>query len=80
VRRWATCLKWEVGALTSDKAQGPLNNKGLSLYLAYLYMQLLVTLGLHLITKLRKRMRHRLLDWSDKLLLHIRATAQTIND
>ena len=43
-------------------------------------MQLLVTHGLHLITKLRKRMRHRLLDWSYKLLLHKRATTQTIND
>ena len=31
VRRLATCLKWEVGAITSNKAQGPLNIKGLAL-------------------------------------------------
>jgi len=43
VRSLATCLKWEVGALTSAKAKGPVNIKGLSLWLAYLYMQLLVT-------------------------------------
>ncbi len=43
-------------------------------------MQLLVTHGLHLITNLRKRMRHRLLDWSDKLLIDKRATTQTITD
>ena len=38
-----TCLKSEVGSLTSDKAKGPLNIKGLSLCLAYIYMQHLVT-------------------------------------
>lgn len=43
MKRLATCLKWEVGALTSAKAKGPLNIKGLSLWLAYIYMQLLVT-------------------------------------
>jgi hypothetical protein len=43
MRRLATCLKWEVGVLTSAKANGPLNIKGLSLWLAYIYMQLLVT-------------------------------------
>ncbi len=43
MRRLATCLKWEVGALTSAKANGPLNIKGHSLWLAYIYMQLLVT-------------------------------------
>lgn len=43
-------------------------------------MQFLVTHELHLITKVRKRMRHNLFDWSDKLLLHTRATTQTIND
>jgi hypothetical protein len=42
--------------------------------------QLLVTQGLHLITKLRKRMRNRLLDVSDKLLLRKRAIIETIND
>lgn len=42
--------------------------------------QLLVTQGLHLITKLRKRMRNRLLAWSDKLLLRKRAIIETIND
>jgi transposase len=41
---------------------------------------LLVTQGLHLITKLRKKMRNRLLDWSDKLLLRKRAIIETIND
>jgi hypothetical protein len=41
---------------------------------------LLVTQGLHLITKLRKRMRNRLLDLSDKLLLRKRAIIETIND
>jgi hypothetical protein len=44
VRRLATCLKWEVGSITSAKAKGLLNSKGLSPWLAYLYMQLLVTL------------------------------------
>ena len=43
VRRLATCLKWEGGSITSAKAKGPLNIKGLSLWLAYRYMQLLVT-------------------------------------
>ncbi|HEY6406902.1 MAG TPA: IS982 family transposase, partial [Ktedonobacteraceae bacterium] len=42
--------------------------------------QLLVTQGLHLITKLRKRMRNRLFDVSDKLLLRKRAIIETIND
>src|SRR5947208_776100 len=41
---------------------------------------LLVTQGLQLITKLRKRMRNRLLDWSDKLLLRKRAIIETITD
>jgi hypothetical protein len=39
-----------------------------------------VTHGLHLITKLCKRMRHRLLDWSDKLLLRKRTSIETITD
>jgi Transposase DDE domain len=42
--------------------------------------QLLITQGLHLITKLRKRMRNRLLEMSDKLLLRKRAIIETIND
>lgn len=42
--------------------------------------QLLVTQGLHLITKLRKNMSNRLLGWSDKLLLRKRAIIETIND
>ncbi|GAC1625088.1 MAG: hypothetical protein NVS4B7_15610 [Ktedonobacteraceae bacterium] len=42
--------------------------------------QLLVTQGLHLITKLRKRMPNRLLELSDKLLLRKRAIIETIND
>ena len=41
---------------------------------------LLVTQGLELITKLRKRMRNQLLAWSDKLLLRKRAIIETIND
>jgi hypothetical protein len=45
-----------------------------------LAQHLLVTQGLHLITKLRKKMRNRLLDWSDKLLLRKRAIIETIND
>jgi transposase len=45
-----------------------------------LAQQLLVTQGLHLITKLRKRRRNRLLDWSDKLLLRKRAIIETITD
>jgi transposase len=45
-----------------------------------LAQQLLVTPGLHLITKLRKRMHHRLLDWSDKLLLRKRAIIETSTD
>lgn len=42
--------------------------------------ELLVTHGVHLITKLRKRMRNRLLEMSDKLLLRKRAIIETIND
>lgn len=42
--------------------------------------QLLVTQGLRLITKLRKKMRNRLLLLSDKLLLRKRAIIETIND
>ena len=42
--------------------------------------QLLVEQGVLLITKLRKNMRNRLLDVSDKLLLRKRAIIETIND
>ena len=42
--------------------------------------QLLVTQGLRIITKLRKKMRNRLLTLSDKLLLRKRAIIETIND
>ena len=42
--------------------------------------QLLVTQGLHLITKLRKNMRNRLLSLSQKLLLRKRALIETIVD
>jgi hypothetical protein len=42
--------------------------------------QLLVTQGLELITKLRKKMPNRLLTLSDKLLLRKRAIIETIND
>lgn len=42
--------------------------------------QLLVTQGLRLITKLRKKMHNRLLTLSDKLLLRKRAIIETIND
>jgi hypothetical protein len=45
-----------------------------------LAQQLLVTHGLQLITKLRKKMHNRLLDWSDKLLLRKRAIIETITD
>jgi transposase len=45
-----------------------------------LAQQLLVTQGLHLITKLRTKMHNRLLDWSDKLLLRKRAIIETITD
>jgi len=45
-----------------------------------LAQQLLVTHGLHLITKLRKKMHNRLLQWSDRLLLRKRAIIETIND
>lgn len=41
--------------------------------------QLLVTQGVHLITKLRKKMQNRLLTLSDKLLLRKRAIIETIN-
>ena len=41
---------------------------------------LLVTQGLHLITKLRKNMRNRLLDLGDKLLLRKRAIIESIVD
>jgi Transposase DDE domain len=59
-----------VGKLVGDKDY-------LSLPLA---QQLLVTQGLHLITKLRKKMHNRLLDWSNKLLLCKRAMIETITD
>jgi hypothetical protein len=42
--------------------------------------QLLVTQGLELITKLKKKMHNRLLTVSDKLLLRKRAIIETIND
>jgi hypothetical protein len=45
-----------------------------------LAQQALVTQGLHLITKLRQRMRNRLLDWPDKLLLHEQVIIETITD
>ena len=45
-----------------------------------LAQQLLVTHGLHLITKLRKKMHNRLFDWSDKLLLRKRVLIETITD
>jgi transposase len=45
-----------------------------------LAQQLLVTQGLQLITKLRKKMHNRLLEWSDKLLLRKRAIIETITD
>jgi hypothetical protein len=45
-----------------------------------LAQQLLVTHGLQLITKLRKKMHNRLLDWSDRLLLRKRAITRTITD
>jgi transposase len=45
-----------------------------------LAQQLLVTQGLQLITKLRKKMHNRLLDWSDKLLLRKRALIETSTD
>jgi len=41
---------------------------------------LLVTQGLQLITKLRKKMQNRLLSLSDKVLLRKRAIIETIND
>ncbi len=59
-----------VGKLVGDKG-----------YLSQpLAQQLLVTQGLHLITKLRTKMHNRLLDWSDKLLLRKRAIIETITD
>ena len=59
-----------VGKLVGDKG-----------YLSQpLAQQLLVSQGLHLITKLRKKMHNRLLDWSDKLLLRKRAIIETITD
>ena len=45
-----------------------------------LAQQLLVTQGLQLITKLRKKMHNRLLEWSDQLLLRKRAIIETITD
>jgi hypothetical protein len=59
-----------VGKLFGDKGY-------LSLPLA---QHLLVTQGLHLITKLRKKMHTRLLEWSDKLLLRKRVIIETITD
>jgi hypothetical protein len=45
-----------------------------------LAQHLLVTHGLHLITRLRKQTHKRLLDLSDKRLLRKRATIETIHD
>jgi hypothetical protein len=45
-----------------------------------LAQQLFVEQGLQLITRLRKNMRNRLMDISDKLLLRKRALIETIND
>jgi hypothetical protein len=45
-----------------------------------LAQQLLVPHGLHLITKVRKKMHNRLLDWSDKRLLRNRAILETSTD
>ena len=42
--------------------------------------QLFVAQGLRLITKLRKNMRNRLLEWSDKVFLRRRAIIETITD
>ncbi len=42
--------------------------------------QLLVEHGIHLMTKLRKNMRNRLLDHVDKLLLRKRAIIESVND
>jgi len=42
--------------------------------------QLLVEHGLHLVTKARKNMRHRLLTLHDKLLLRKRAIIESVND
>lgn len=42
--------------------------------------QLLVEHGIHLITKVRKNMRERLLAYTDKLLLRKRAIIESIND
>lgn len=41
---------------------------------------LFIEQGVHLITKLKKNMRNRLMDLSDKLLLRKRAIIETIND
>jgi hypothetical protein len=42
--------------------------------------QLFVKQGVHLITKLRKKMRHRLMHLADQLLLRKRAIIESIND
>jgi len=42
--------------------------------------QLLETFGLQLITKLKSKMKNRLLPWADKMLLRKRAIAETIID
>jgi hypothetical protein len=39
-----------------------------------------VTHGLHLITKVRKKMHNRLLGWSEKLYLRKRTIIETITD
>ena len=69
VKPYLCCLAL-VGKLFGDK--GSLSQQ--------LAQQLLVTQGLHLTTKLRKKMQHRLLDWSDTLLLRTWAIIETIND
>jgi hypothetical protein len=60
-----------------DSLANSLGRNALSLQLA---QQLLATHGVHLITKLRKKLHNRLLDWTVKLLLRRRAIIEAIND
>jgi IS5 family transposase len=49
-------------------------------YLSAPLMEQLLENGVHLITKLRSNMKHRLMDMTDKLLLRQRSIIETIVD
>jgi hypothetical protein len=69
----APCPAWSDGSSASSLATGARVSQPLA-------VQLLVEHGIHLITKVRKNMRERLLAYTDTLLLRKRAIIESIND